>query len=126
MSDQFFKSVEAIRVESFDMLKSLRAIKGENYARLVHAMILTDQIIEIGHTFARGAVGSSEQAAKLLRDTQEAMMTKVMEYYIRSTGFSEAQIKDAFLDAKRVMDVTCDLVEKAAEMAQNGQSMGDA
>lgn len=126
MSDQFFKSVDAIRVESFDMLKSLRAIKGENYARLVHAMILTDQIIDIGHTFADHAVGNSNEMANLLRDTQEAMMTKVMEYFIRSTGFSEAQIREAFLDAKRVMDTTLNLVETAAEMAQNGKSMGDA
>lgn len=124
MSDQFFKSVDAIRVESFDMLKSLRAIKGENYARLVHAMILTDQIMEIGHTFADGASDSSRKTADLLRNTQEAMMTKVMEYYIRSAGFSAEQIREAFLDAKRVMDTTLNLVEKAAELAEDGKTMG--
>lgn len=124
MSDEFFKSVDAIRVESFDMLKSLRAIKGENYARLVHAIILTEQIVGIGETFAKGASESSKPAADLLRNTQEKMATLVMEYFVRSTGFSDQQVKEAFTDAERVVNTTMGLVERAAELAQDGKVMG--
>lgn len=124
MSDKFFSSVGAIRDESLDMLKNLRAIKGENYARLVHSIILTDQMVQIGEVFRESASEESADLAKYLSETQESMITKVMEYYMRSTGFSDAQIKDAFEDAERLMGVTYGLIDRASTMAKQGQVMG--
>lgn len=124
MSDQFLKSVKAIRVESFDMLKSLRAVRGENYSRLVHAIILVDQAVGITQTFVDGASESTKELAQSMQEMQEKMIALVMEYYIRSTSMSEAQIKEAFADAERVLKTTTGLVHKAAEMARSGQSMG--
>lgn len=124
MIDKFFSSVGAIRKESFDMLKNLRAIKGENYARLVHSIILTDQMVQISEVFAQCATEESADTARELSTAQESMITKIMDYYIRSIGFSEAQIAEAFADAKRLMGITYDLVDRASELAKQGHVMG--
>lgn len=118
MSGEFYKSLGNIKAESMAMLKTLRAVRGENYARIVHSIILADQI---------------DQAAEVIREvTKEdilssavsAMSAKIMDYYLRSSGFSEADIKSAFEDAQRIMTMTYELVDKASTLAKQGHVMG--
>ena len=124
MSGEFFKSVDAIRGVSIDMLKNLRAVKGENYARLVHAIILTDSIVNIGETFVKAASDETKPAAEMLSGAQEKMAALIMQYFIRSTGFSEQQVEEAFKDAERLLGTASGLINTAVQMAESGQSMG--
>ena len=125
MNEEFLKSVGNIRQVSLDMLKNLRAVRGENYARVVHSIILCDQIDLIIEVFQRGATEGSKEMADSMQDAASKMLTRVMEYYIRSTGFSEAQVKEAFEEADRIQRTAEDLVSKAADMADQGQVMGE-
>jgi len=126
MSEQkFMDSIGVIRGESMDMLKNLRAVRGENYARFVHSIILGDQIVNITEAFSRGVKREYAATAELMVKQQESMMGLVMEYYMRSTSLSEKEIDDAFKDATILRSTMNGLVEKAAFMANNGQSMGD-
>lgn len=126
MSDEFFSSVETVREVSIDMLKNIRAVKGENYARLVHSMILADQIDHIFDVFRESAAdGSSAQLANFLTDHGSKMTSRIMQYYIRSTGFSDEQVKEAFKDADLLQKNSMQLLQTASKLAEDGKTMGD-
>lgn len=125
MNEQFLKSVDNIREESFSMLKSLRAVRGESYSRLVHSIILADQIETACHVFGEAADESSKEIADHLTKAQMNMVGQIMKYYIRATGYTDEQVAEAFADAHRIQGSTYELIDKAQTMSQSGQVMGE-
>lgn len=124
MNKEFIESIGSIRQESIGMLKNVRAVKGENYARVVHSIILADQIDMISGAFVAGADEESKELAEQISGVQLKMLALIMQYFIRSTGFSEEQIEEAFRDAEQIQKNTNSLVSQAKDMADNGQVMG--
>lgn len=118
MSDEFFESLGNIKTESMAMLKNLKAVRGESYARLVHSIILAEQIDQVG------AVIYEISKQPVLSEAVSNMISKIMDYYMRSTGFSQAELESAVEDATRIMSMTYGLVEKASVMAEQGQVLG--
>jgi len=125
VNEEFIKSVGNIRTTSHDMLKNLRAVKGENYTRVVHAIILSDQLDSVLEVFSASAVGGSQNLAEEISTAGSKMITRIMDYYIKATGLTEQQIKEAFEDATRIQNNTTGLVRKAREMSERGQVMGE-
>ena len=125
MNEEFIKSLSNVREESLGMIKTLRAVRGENHARLVHAVILADQIDGIANTFAKAASEQSEDIAEHLRRAQMNMVALIMKYLIRSTGMTDEQVSAAFADAELVQKNTMNLVEAAATLSDQGKVMGE-
>lgn len=125
MTEEFFKSSEAIRQESIGMIKTLRAVKGENYARLVHSIILADQVEHVSNIFVESTTPDTRDLAKALAKAQMNMVSQIMTYYTRCTQFSEDQIAEAFKDANLIQDSTYDLLAKANDMSKSGKVMGE-
>lgn len=125
MNEEFLKSIDNIREESFAMLKSIRAVRGESYARLVHSIILADQIESACDVFRKAADGGSSELADHLVKAQMNMVGQIMKYFIRSTGYTDEQIAEAFADSQRIQNSTYELIDKAHGMSQSGQVMGE-
>lgn len=124
MNEQFIESMVNIREESLGMIKTLRAVKGENHARLVHAIILADQIDNIGNVFSSSASQETRPTAEALRQAQMNMVALIMKYLFRATQFSDSQISEAFADAERIQKSTYSLVETAGALSDQGKVMG--
>lgn len=124
MNEQFLQSIDNIREESFAMLKSLRAVRGESYSRLVHAIILADQIESASSVFVDASDEDSKEIAEHLAKTQSNMVGQIMKYFIRATQYTDEQIVEAFADAKRIQGSTYELIDKAKTMSNSGQVMG--
>ena len=125
MNEEFLKSIDNIREDSFDMLKSIRAVRGESYSRLVHSVILADQIGSVCEVFRKASGGGSSELADHLVKVQMNMVGQIMKYFIRSTGYTDEQIAEAFADAKRIQNSAYELIDKAHSMSQSGQVMGE-
>lgn len=125
MNEEFLKSIDNIREESFAMLKSIRAVRGESYSRLVHSIILADQIETACEVFREAADDRSKDIADHLAKAQMNMVGQIMKYFVRSTGYTDEQIAEAFADAKRIQGSTYELIDKAHSMSQSGQVMGE-
>lgn len=118
MSDEFFTSLGHIRSESMSMLKNLKAVRGESYARLVHSIILADQIDQVSQT-----VGEISKEP-ILTTALSNMIAKIMDNYMRSSTFNDEELKEAMQDAVRIMNMTYELVDKASALAKQGHVMG--
>ena len=125
MTEEFFKSTEVIREESIGMIKTLRAIRGEHYARLVHSIILADQIEHISNIFVESTTPETRELAHTLSKAQMNMVAQIMAYYTRCTQFSEEQIAEALADADRIQRSTYDLLTKADDLSKSGKVMGE-
>lgn len=125
MNQEFIKSADAIRKESMDMIKTLRAVKGENYARLVHSVIMADQIESIGNIFVDSASEETKEIATYLVHAQMSMIAQIVKYYTRSTQFTDEQVAEAFKDAELVQKNTFDLLERAKELSESGKVIGE-
>jgi len=124
VNKEFVESIGAIRQESLGMLKNLRAVKGENYARVVHSIILADQINSIGDMFVDSTEDKTKDLAKALTDAQMNMIALIMKYFFRSSQLTEGQIEEAFSDASRMQKLAHSLVDKAKSMSEEGKVMG--
>jgi len=125
VNEEFFQSVGNIREVSMDMLKSVRAVKGENYARVVHAIILCDQVDGVLDVFEQGADEATKPVAEYLHTAGGNMIGRIMDYLIRASSLSEAQVKEAFEDANRIQQNTYNLVSRAHDLADQGRVMGE-
>jgi hypothetical protein len=125
MNESFLKSVGNIRTESFDMLANVRAVRGEAYARLVHAVILADNIQNAAQFFCDTAASESKELADYIRIAQMNMVGQIMKYYVKSTEFTDEQMLDVFSDALRIQESASDLIDKARVMSESGKVMGE-
>jgi hypothetical protein len=125
MNESFLKSVGNIRTESFDMLANVRSVRGEMYARLVHAVILSDNIQNAAHFFCDTASEESKELANYICKAQMNMVGQIMKYYIKSSGFTEEQMCEVFADAQRIQESASELIDKARVMSESGKVMGE-
>lgn len=125
MNQEFIKSADHIRKESMDMIKTLRAVKGEHYARLVHSVIMADQIESIGNIFVDSASDETKEIATYLIHAQMNMVAQIVKYYTKSSQFTEDQISEAFKDAELVQKNTFDLLQRAKELSDLGKVIGE-
>jgi len=125
MTEEFFKSTQAIREESIGMIKTLRAVRGENYARLVHSIILADQIENVTNIFVESTTPETRELAQGISKAQMSMVAQIMTYYTRCTQFSKEQIAEAIADADRIQRSTYDLISKADDLSKAGKVMGE-
>jgi hypothetical protein len=125
MNESFLKSVGNIRTESFDMLANVRAVRGEMHARLVHAVILADNIQNAAQFFCDTANEESKELADYIRIAQMNMVGQIMKYYVKSTEFTDEQMLDVFSDALRIQESASDLIDKARVMSESGKVMGE-
>lgn len=125
MSNEFFESVGNIRTVSIDALKTIRAVRGEHYARLVHSVILCNQIDSVLKMFAESCDPQARELGDALANQASSMMTKVMQYYMRSSQFTQAQLEEVFKDAETLQNNASDLLKVASDMAERGQVMGE-
>lgn len=125
MNKEFIQSADVIRKESMDMIKTLSAVKGENYARLVHTVIMADQIETIGNIFIDSASDDTKEVAAHLVHAQMGMVAQIIRYYTRSTQFSDKQIEDAFKDSDLVQKSAFELLQKAKDLSDSGKVIGE-
>lgn len=125
MNEAFLKSVASIRHESIGMLKNLRSVKGDDYARLVHAIILADQIESVSTIFVESTTPESRELAQALATAQINMVAQIMNYFTRCTQFSDESLADAFNDAGLFQRKANDLISKAKDMSESGKVMGE-
>lgn len=125
MNQEFIKSADTIRKESMDMIKTLRAVKGENYARLVHSVIMADQIESIGNIFVDSSSEETKEMATYLVHAQMNMLAQIVKYYTRATQFTDEQVAEAFKDAELVQKNTFELLERAKELSESGKVIGE-
>lgn len=125
MNKEFIQSADVIRKESMGMIKTLSAVKGENYARLVHTVIMADQIETIGNIFIDSASDDTKELAAHLVRAQMSMVAQIIKYYTRSTQFSDKQIEEAFKDSDLVQKSTFELLQKAKDLSDSGKVIGE-
>lgn len=124
MSEEFFKSVTNIKAEAHDMLRTLAKVKGAKYAEVVHAVILAEQVSLVGKVFQYASDEVSRGTVTVINQALDGMIGKIMTYYIKSVGFTDAQMAEVMQDAKMVLDNTENLLKTASNMADQGQVLG--
>lgn len=124
MNEQFMDSLKAVREESFGMLDNLKAVKGELYTRLVHAVILADQISGSAELLRNPEIIQDAEVLDALLRAQDKMLTIIMNNYINDSGLDDDLIASAMKDADRIGQSTSELLETAYDLSLQGRRIG--
>jgi hypothetical protein len=125
MNEHMLKSIRNIKTEALGMVHTLRAVKGERYAAVVHAALLADGLDQMLDLFADATEAPVEGMPQMMAEAGSQMITQIMGHLITLSGLSDDEVSEALKDADRIARHSHSLLDTANEMSASGKVMGN-
>lgn len=125
MNDPMLKSVNSIKEVSLGMIHNIRAIKGPAFANVAHTALLIESLDHMLDSFTESVDEPDKELAGQMYKAGSQMLAQVMTYMINSSGLSREQVTEAFKEAQRIQEYSLQMLNKAAELSEQGKAMGD-
>lgn len=125
MNDPMLKSVNSIKEVSLGMIHNIRAVKGAAYANVMHTVLLIENLDHMIDSFAQSVEEPDKELADQMYKAGSQMLAQVMTYMVNNSGLSKERVTEVFKEARRIQEYSFQMLEKAAEMSEQGKAMGD-
>lgn len=124
MNEKAFENVLEVRNEAHGMLENLAKVKGEKYARLVKALLLSSNVLEI--QAATASIGSlPDDARATLGDAMCRAVYGLITNLSTAAEFTVDELNNATRDATAMEASISTLMKDAVRAGLQGSSFGD-
>lgn len=114
-------NAQAVMEEAGEMLESLAAIKGSDYATLTRMMLMS---MTAGNTMRLALLGKEEPLVDALTAAFSSQMANLLACAADLACVPNAVLKEAFEDAKRLDETVNSLMNRAISSAVDGKDFG--
>ena len=124
-TETFIENLKDIRTDALDMLKTLEAVKGKQFALVVHSLLMSHQIADIQHILLLLAMNDPDPAK--IAAAQESMtmcVSQLLSNVSRAANIDEATLKEAIGQAESMSDKFQGLIHQALRAEQTGTAFG--
>lgn len=124
MNEKAFENVLEVRDEAQGMLENLARVKGEKYARVVKALLLSSNVLEI--YAATASMGSlPDDARATLGDAMCRAVYGVVTNLAAAAEFTVDELNNATRDATAMEASISSLMKAAVRSGVDGAAFGD-
>jgi len=124
MNEKAFENVLEVRDEAHGMLENLAKVKGEKYARLVKALLLSSNVMEI-HAATSSIGGLPDDARAILGDAMCRAVCGLFTSLSAAAEFTVDELNSATRDATAMEASISTLMKDAVRAGLKGSSFGD-
>jgi hypothetical protein len=126
MKEAIKQNLKTVRAEAHEMLKTLKAVRGEKYHQAVYYLLVSTQVAEIVSHLVALAEDNDQVASHIMAFAIGDNLSTAATIMLESTGLSEGEIKEALDDAKRISENTHSLIDSAFAAGKEGKAFGGA
>ena len=123
MNQQAIENVLEVREEAHQMLDNLTRVRGDRYARLVKALLLSSNVMEI-YAAAASMGGLPADAREMLGEAMSKAVYGVITNLAITAEFTPSELSDATRDASAMESSITGLMKKAVRTGIEGESFG--
>lgn len=108
------------------MLKTLRAVRGDQYADGVELAIASASIVEMMALLRSMAGETNGTVADAIGNACCSQLASMMIIYHRQSPIEDDHVPDIMADADRIIDTTRRLLSQALDAARHNKPFGDS
>lgn len=123
MNEQAIENVLEVREEAHQMLDNLTRVRGEKYARLVKALLLSSNVMEI-YAAAASMGGLPDEIREMLGEAMCKAVYGVITNMAIVAEFTPEQLSEATRDASAMESSITGLMREAVRTGVEGESFG--
>lgn len=114
-------NAQSVMQEASDMLSSLEAIRGPDYATLTRMMLMS---LTVGNTMRLALHGREDKAAELLAQAFSNQIASLLACAAELAGVPNEVLDEAFHEAKTMDATVTALMSRAVSSAVDGKGFG--
>lgn len=123
--ENLIENLKEIRVDALDMLKTIEAVKGKEFALMVHSMLMAHQIADIQHLLLSIAITNPDHAKlNAVRESMMMCVSQLLSNVGRAAGIEGEQLHEVIAQADAMTDKFQGLIQQAVKAEQQGTAFG--
>ena len=124
MSDEVINNLKQVKAEANDMIQTLAAVKGAQYAESVRILLLAKQLADIGGMLCEEAVKTQPDMTKACAYGMSAALTTIAMTLKTVVNTSDEEWESIIKDTTSIMDSVGALMNQAVRAGKEGVSFG--